>query len=273
MSLPGFTADMVFKGSNQPLARVRSLSELTTTLGVEAQFNGEGPTLIPPGIPLEPRGDWTGPSSDPFNPEMPPDEVWWRWFRYFWRDAPGTDPPSPPGFFGWPGWGPIGWTAGATLVGIGLGTLLGYEIEKHEIFANPAPKPGIPTASCVPVPPNTQHSITANSHLGCARSESLARQAAEDDCKTRTNRCTGSCPGTAPCAPYAKVWNTVTVLAGGFFEALASGCSTTAYYTCECGCPPPPLPAPGTAPGYGSGVAPVPGPGQPLGGPAHPFGR
>ena len=140
------------------------------------------------------------------------------------------------GFLGWPGWGPIAGTAGATLVGIGLGTLLAYEIEQGGWLAPKAPQPGTSTLSCVGVPPNTQHQITESSHLGCARSESLARIAANEDCKTRTSRCTGSCPGGGTCAPYAKVWNTATVQAGGFWEALASGCSTTAFYTCECGC-------------------------------------
>jgi hypothetical protein len=143
---------------------------------------------------------------------------------------------SGPGFLGWPGWGAIAATATATLVGIGLGTLLGYEIEKHGLFAPKLPRAATSSSGCVPVGPNTQHQVTVTTHWGCARADGLAKIAAEDDCKTRIGRCTGTCPSGKPCAPYAHVWNTVSSPAGNPFSALWTGCGATAYYTCKCGC-------------------------------------
>ena len=156
-------------------------------------------------------------------------------------------PPSKtPGFFSRPGWKAIGGTAAATLIGIGLGTLAAYEIEQHGWFAPPTPQPltpapapgssGSPATGCVAIPPNTQHSVSVSTHLGCARAEGLARVAAADFCKTKTGLCKGTCPDGTPCKPYAIRQSVVTTPAGGFIEALWTGCSSTAYFTCECGC-------------------------------------
>jgi len=87
MRLPGFTADRVFTGSNQPVTRVRHLRELTATLGGKPQFNGEGPTLVLHWAPVV----TVQLTNDPFNADMSPDEVWWRWFRHFWGTPRGLN--------------------------------------------------------------------------------------------------------------------------------------------------------------------------------------
>lgn len=100
----------------------------------------------------------------------------------------------------------------------------------------PPPRPA-PDLACYPIGPKTQRPIAQSTYLGCARSESLARREADNVCKALGTRiCAGYCLDLRTCTPYARVRNTVTVPAGGFFDALWNGCSTTAYYTCDCGC-------------------------------------
>ena len=237
MTLPGFSAMCSLPSNPQPWrGAVYPLEAGEVRPAQNPALDGclEGCTALPPG--------WVNAC------------VIACWAKYAF-DAYGESPTGPttgpPDF---PEYGPVeaegtayGWLAGATLLGIAIGTFAGYEIEKHGTFAPTPPKAGIPTPTCgftTPGAPKTQHSITATSRLGCARSEGLAIQAADADCKARTGLCSGPCT-TGTCAPYAHVWNTATVTGvsgwtgfGGIdiFSSVVNGCSTTAYYTCECGC-------------------------------------
>jgi hypothetical protein len=171
----------------------------------------------------------------PYTATILADYVAWARAAGLIPPAPPTTPPTPPA--GAPTIGGIAALAAAVLAAIAAGAAVGYVIEKTGAFTVAPPAQPVPGAWCAPVGPNTQRQVTESTHFGCARSESLARVKADNVCKALGgSRCPGACMGGRRCVPYARVWNTVTVPAGGFVDALWNGCSTTAYYTCQCGC-------------------------------------